>query len=166
MLIIRFSRVGKRNHAQFRVVLTEKSAAVKSKPIEVLGGYDPHQKKSSLKEDRIKYWISQGAQLSDSAYNLMVSQGIIEGRKRLIKIKSKSIEEGATEKDGAGKTAEDRIKKTGDVSAAEAPKEGKKEEIAEEEKSVNAEKVVEIKENEKETVSTEIPEKKDEIKEK
>jgi len=166
MLIIRFSRVGKRNHAQFRVVLTEKSAAVKSKPIEVLGGYNPHQKISSLKEDRIKYWISQGAQLSDSAYNLMITQGIIEGKKRPVKIKNKPAEEGAAENEGKGGIAEDGTKKTDDVAVTEAPKEGKKEEIAEEEKSVNAEKVVEIKESEKETVSTEIPEKKDEIKEK
>ena len=129
MLIIRFSRVGKRNHAQFRVVLTEKSAAVKSKPIEVLGGYDPHQKTSSLREDRIKYWISQGAQLSDSAYNLMVSQGIIEGKKRPVKIKSKPIEEGATEKDGAGKIVEDGTKKTDDVSDKGELKAEKKEEM-------------------------------------
>jgi small subunit ribosomal protein S16 len=166
MLIIRFSRVGKRNHAQFRVVLTEKSAAVKSKPIEVLGGYNPHQKISSLKEDRIKYWISQGAQLSDSAYNLMITQGIIEGKKRPVKIKSKADEEGVAENDGVGGITENGIKKTDDVVSTEAPEEGKKEEIAEEKKSVNAEKVVEIKENEKETVSTEISEKKDEIKEK
>lgn len=33
------------------------------------------------KADRIKYWISQGAQLSGTAHNLLVSAKVIEGKK-------------------------------------------------------------------------------------
>lgn len=86
MLVIRFSRTGKKNHAQYRVVLADKTSPVKGRFVELLGSYDPHLKKASLKVERIKYWIGQGATASPSAHNLFVSQGIVEGAKQAIKM--------------------------------------------------------------------------------
>ena len=90
MLTIRFSRVGKKNKAQFRIVLQEHTASPKGRHVEVLGSYDPHQKKGVFKAERIKYWISKGVKISDSVYNLFVRQGIISGKKRAKKIKTKA----------------------------------------------------------------------------
>ncbi len=59
----------------------------KGKAIEYLGWYNPLSKKYSLKKERISYWLSQGAQTSDSLYNLLVKDGIITGKKKIIKIK-------------------------------------------------------------------------------
>jgi len=119
MLVIRFSRVGKRNHAQYKVVLTEKTYPVKGKFIELLGSYDPHLKNSSLKEERVKYWLSQGVTCSDSAYNLFVEKGLIEGEKRKVKIspKKKAESEESDEKEVAEPKNED-----GSKAAAEEPK--------------------------------------------
>lgn len=86
MLTIRFSRVGRKNKAQFRIVLQEHTMAPTGKHIAVLGSYDPHQKKAVLKTDKIKEWIGKGAQASDSAYNLFVKEGVIEGKKRVVKM--------------------------------------------------------------------------------
>ncbi|MDA3814940.1 MAG: 30S ribosomal protein S16 [Patescibacteria group bacterium] len=97
MLIIRFSRVGKRNHAQYRIVLAEKSSPVRGRFVELLGSYDPHQKQAVLKEDRIKYWIGNGAQCSDTAFNLFVKEGLVEGEKREVKMPDKKTEEGDNE---------------------------------------------------------------------
>ena len=86
MLTIRFSRVGRKNRAQFRVVLQQHTAAPTGRHVAVLGSYDPHQKVAVLKADKIKEWIAKGAQVSNSAYNLFIKEGVIEGKKRAIKM--------------------------------------------------------------------------------
>jgi len=86
MLTIRFSRVGRKNRAQFRVVLQQHTAAPTGGHVALLGSYDPHSKIAVLKADKIKEWIAKGAQVSNSAYNLFVKEGVIEGKKRAIKM--------------------------------------------------------------------------------
>ncbi len=86
MLTIRFSRVGRKNKAQFRIVLQQHTMAPTGKHVAVLGSYDPHQKRAVLKIDKIKEWISKGAQLSDSVYNLCIREGALEGKKRAVKM--------------------------------------------------------------------------------
>ncbi|MEI7890584.1 MAG: 30S ribosomal protein S16 [bacterium] len=86
MLTIRFSRVGRKNRAQFRVVLQQHTAAPTGGHVAVLGSYDPHQKIAVLKADKIREWIAKGAQVSNSAYNLFIKEGVIEGKKRQVKM--------------------------------------------------------------------------------
>lgn len=93
MLTIRFARVGKKNRAQFKIMLQEKTIAPGGRHVEVLGSYDPHSKQTVLKEERIKYWLSQGVQASDTVYNLLVSKKVILGQKRVVKAKAKKKEE-------------------------------------------------------------------------
>jgi len=101
MLTIRLIRTGKKNTPSFRIVLIEKKAAPKSgKFLEILGNYNPRVsnkqgKEINLKEDRIKYWLSQGVQVSETVHNLLIKKGIIKGDKikKNIKIKKKVIEE-------------------------------------------------------------------------
>ncbi len=83
MLKIRLQRVGRRHEPAFRIVVTESSRAPKSNNfIEILGSYDPRQKdKTKIEEERIKYWISKGAQVSDTIHNLLITKGVIEGKK-------------------------------------------------------------------------------------
>lgn len=121
MLTIRLARVGKKNKAQFKIMLQEKSFAPGGKHVEILGSYDPHLKQTTLKEDRIKYWISKGAELSDTVYNLLVSKKLISGEKRKVKLPEKKVEE---------VKAEDAMKETTEAPAesAKIPKEEKKEE--------------------------------------
>ncbi len=100
MLVIRFSRVGRRNKAQFRIVVQEHKLAPKGKHIEIVGSWDPHQKKGNFNADRIKYWLGEGAQASDSVHNLLVAQRIIEDKKRPIKISKKKADDETKEGDG------------------------------------------------------------------
>ena len=93
MLAIRFERVGRKNKAQFRIVLQEHTVAPGGRHIAVLGSYDPHQKKAVLKADKIKEWITKGAQVSDSVYNLLVKEGAIEGKKLAIKMEKPKVKE-------------------------------------------------------------------------
>lgn len=81
MLAIRLNRTGKRNRAYFRVVVQEHTKAPGKRHVEILGSYDPHKKTTILKKDRITYWMSQGAQVSDAVHNMLVREGVIEGKK-------------------------------------------------------------------------------------
>ena len=87
MLTIRFNRTGRKNRANFRVVVQEHTVAPGGRHVEVLGSYDPHQKKAVLQAERIQYWLSQGAQMSDTAFNLFVKEGVVKSdKKRSVKI--------------------------------------------------------------------------------
>lgn len=97
MLTIRFARVGKVNKAQYKIMLQEKTVAPGGRHVEILGSYDPHSKVAVLKEDRIKLWISKGAQLSDTVHNLLVSKGVITEKKKAVKMPEKKVEEAPAE---------------------------------------------------------------------
>jgi small subunit ribosomal protein S16 len=81
MLKIRLSRVGKKNNAQFRITVADVRRAPSGKFIEILGHYNPHTKEKVFKKERIEYWISKGAQPSDTIHNFLVDAGIIKGEK-------------------------------------------------------------------------------------
>lgn len=105
MLTIRFARVGRKNRAQFRIVLQEHTLAPTGRHVAVLGSYDPHQKVAVLKADKIKEWITKGAQVSDSAYNLFVKEGVIEGKKRAVKMEKPVVAEVVVEEVKAAEPA-------------------------------------------------------------
>ena len=90
MLVIRLFRVGKKNQPSFKIVVTDKKkASTKGRFVEELGFYNPLTKEKVLKPERIKYWLSVGAKPSDTIYNLLVSEKIIEGKKIDVHKKSK-----------------------------------------------------------------------------
>jgi small subunit ribosomal protein S16 len=83
MLKIRLQRIGRKNDPSFRVVLTDSKNSTKSgKFKEIIGSYNPKRGEVLFKADRVKYWISMGAQVSDTIHNFLVSQKIIEGKKK------------------------------------------------------------------------------------
>lgn len=83
MLMIRLQRVGRKNVPAFRVVLTDKRNSTKSgKYLEMLGSYNPrNDKEKTVDADRIKYWISKGAQPTGTMHNFLVDKKIISGKK-------------------------------------------------------------------------------------
>ena len=78
--MIRMQRVGRKNDAAFRVVLTEKRSKSKSGQQEILGSHHPKTKETVLKNERISYWISKGAQVSPTVRNLLSSKKVLEGK--------------------------------------------------------------------------------------
>ncbi len=79
--MIRFQRVGRNNDPAFRIVVTEKRSKPKSGELEILGSYHPKTKETVLKNGRILYWFSKGAKASDTVHNLLISKGVIQGKK-------------------------------------------------------------------------------------
>lgn len=82
MLMIRFQRTGRTNDPAFRIAVLEKERAAKAGNIvELLGTYNPKSKALTLNEEQVKSWIAKGAQPTDSIRNLLISKGVIEGKK-------------------------------------------------------------------------------------
>lgn len=73
MLMIRLARFGARKQPYYRVVVIEKERARNGRSVEIVGTYNPrtHPATIDLKRDRISYWRSQGAQLSDRVEKLL-----------------------------------------------------------------------------------------------
>ena len=81
--MIRLQRVGRKHEPTFRVVLTDSKNSTKSgKFLEVLGSYDARKSVDVLHGDKIKEWMSKGAQVSDTIHNLLVKHKIVEGKKK------------------------------------------------------------------------------------
>jgi len=81
MLKIRLQRIGRKNDPAFRAVLTDSKNSTKSgKFLEIVGTYNPKAGETNFKTERIKYWMSKGAKLSDTIHNFLVRQKVIEGK--------------------------------------------------------------------------------------
>lgn len=85
MLTIRLSRVGKRKQPTYRVIVSEKGRDPWGKSLEIVGHYNPRMNPPTivLKDDRITYWLSRGAQTSDTLWNMLVDRKLVTGEKRL-----------------------------------------------------------------------------------
>lgn len=73
MLSIRMTRMGSKKKPYFRVVVNEGRSALQSRFVENLGTYNPRVKpaKVELNRERLEYWLSKGAQASDSVRTLL-----------------------------------------------------------------------------------------------
>ena len=84
MLAIRLARVGARKQPYYRVVVIDKERARNGRFVEVVGTYNPRTNPTSidLKQDRIQYWISKGAQPSGAHRGMVVLPGtpLVPGR--------------------------------------------------------------------------------------
>ncbi|MGH3043282.1 MAG: 30S ribosomal protein S16 [Gaiellaceae bacterium] len=75
---IRLARVGSKKNPIYRVVVADARSPRDGRFIEIVGRYNPQTDPSTidLDADKIKDWISKGAQPSDRVKRLMQTQGI------------------------------------------------------------------------------------------
>ena len=73
MLMIRLARVGAPKKPFYRVVVIDKERARNGRSVEVVGTYNPRTNPATVdfKRDRIDYWRSKGAQLSERVEKLL-----------------------------------------------------------------------------------------------
>jgi small subunit ribosomal protein S16 len=135
MLIIRLQRVGRVHEPTFRIVLTDSKFGPKSgKAVEVLGSYDARKGKGENHVDgeKVKYWISKGAQVSDTVHNFLVDQKVLTGKKINVLPKNKIINANKAKKDAADAEAAAKAPKPAPAPAPEpeaAPVEAAPEEV-------------------------------------
>lgn len=124
MLTIRLSKVGKKNRKMFRLIVSEKQRDTLGTSLEIVGSYNPHSKELVAKADRIKHWIDNGAQMSDTVNNLLIDKKIIPGEKRKV-VKITKKRQGKMEKkvEEVKKIAADKVAKAeAEKAAAEEAK--------------------------------------------
>ncbi|MFA5009052.1 MAG: 30S ribosomal protein S16 [Candidatus Paceibacterota bacterium] len=95
MLTIRLLRTGKKNQPSYKVVVTDKKNPPQGgRFVEEVGFYNPKTKEKNFAKDRITYWLSVGAQASDTVHNMLVNEKIIDQPKRqIIFTKKQEVEE-------------------------------------------------------------------------
>ena len=73
---IRLRREGAKNRPYYRIVVADSHSPRDGKFIEIIGTYDPKQtgQNSSFNVERAEYWISKGAQPSDTVRSLIKKQ--------------------------------------------------------------------------------------------
>jgi small subunit ribosomal protein S16 len=73
---IRLRREGAKNRPYYRVVVADSRSPRDGKFIEIIGTYDPKLtgQNSSFDIERAEYWISKGAQPSDTVRSLIKKQ--------------------------------------------------------------------------------------------
>jgi small subunit ribosomal protein S16 len=71
--MIRLARTGAKKKPYYRVVVIEKANARDGRFVEIVGHYNPRTNPVEvvLKRDRIDYWLSKGAQPSDTVRSLL-----------------------------------------------------------------------------------------------
>jgi small subunit ribosomal protein S16 len=75
---IRLARVGSKKNPIYRVVVADARSPRDGRFIEIVGRYTPQSQPSTidLDGDKIRDWVSKGAQPSDSVKRLMKAQGL------------------------------------------------------------------------------------------
>jgi small subunit ribosomal protein S16 len=79
VLTIRLARTGRKNLQYFRIIVQDHTWSPKSgKYIEILGQYNPAdtENRLTLKNDRVEYYLKNGACPSDTAARLLKKHGI------------------------------------------------------------------------------------------
>ena len=135
---LRLARGGAKKRPYYRIVAADSRRARDGKYLEQLGTYNPMLPKDSedrvkLIEDRVRYWLSVGAQPSDRVHRFLDAAGILE---RAPKNNPKKGEPGeaakeraeekaakAAEAEEAAKAAEEEAKAAAEAPAEEAPAE-------------------------------------------
>lgn len=155
-LAIRLSRGGRKKRPFYRIVVADKRMPRDGRYIERLGTYNPlladnDDQRVQLVEDRIKYWLGEGAQPSERVAIFLGKAGIIdmpaqpnrpnksapgEKAKMLIEEKEEKRKAAAEEAKAAEEEAKAAAKAAAEAPAEEEPKAEEKpaEEAKEEEK--------------------------------
>ncbi len=75
---IRLARVGSKKNPIYRVVVADARAPRDGRFIEIVGRYNPQTDPSTIEldEDKIRDWLSKGAQPTDSVQRLLKAKGV------------------------------------------------------------------------------------------
>lgn len=145
MLKIRFQRTGRRNDPSFRIVVGEHTKHPTSGGhTAILGSHHPKTKETIIDAEAVKGWLAKGAQASGTVHNLLVSKGIIDGKKvNVLSKKTPIVKEVEPEEEKTDAPAEPGADAPAEEPAAEAAPEAEtpaaeEESPAEEEKKEEA----------------------------
>ena len=125
MLVIRLLRIGRKHQPSYKIVVTDSRRAPKGgRFVAEVGSFNPLTKQRILKKEEIKEWLSKGAKPSDTVYNMLLEEKVIEGKKTAVHKKSKKKKEAKPEEakqEEAQKSAEAKEEKKEEASNPSEP---------------------------------------------
>jgi small subunit ribosomal protein S16 len=76
-VVLRMQRFGKKKTPFYRIVAIDSRKRRDGASLEVIGNFNPALKKGGMtvKEDRVVYWLSQGAQVSNTVRTMLKHTG-------------------------------------------------------------------------------------------
>src|SRR5690349_21417674 len=79
---IRLRRTGRKKQPTYRIVVADSRSPRDGKFIEVVGQYAPRsgEQALNLQNDRVNYWLDNGAQPTDTVRSLLRKAGILKAR--------------------------------------------------------------------------------------
>ena len=107
-VVLRLKKIGAKNNSCFRIVAMDRKSARDGKPIEELGFYDPRHKDEKCNLERAEYWLSVGAQPSDTVKAIV--KRAQDGVKLSDKVKNQKPSKKAVAKAEAEKEAKEAQK--------------------------------------------------------
>ncbi|MHB1005819.1 MAG: 30S ribosomal protein S16 [Chloroflexota bacterium] len=77
---IRLRRMGAKKQPSYRLVAADEQAPRDGRFIEIVGNYNPltNPPTINVKEDRVIYWLSQGAKPSDAAARVLAKTPVMQ----------------------------------------------------------------------------------------
>ncbi len=80
MLKIRLKRTGRKGQPHYRIVVVEAKRPRDGRTVEEIGYYNPRTKPSTfeIQKDRAEYWLTQGAQPTDTVAQYFVKEGLLK----------------------------------------------------------------------------------------
>ena len=128
MVRVRLSRGGGKKRPYYHIVVVDQKSKRDGKCIERIGSYDPNlenEKRMTLKQDRLEYWLNQGAQMSDRVKLLQKYSLDPDNLEKRSKIKSELLEKNRIKKQNAKESEEAPAEEAPaeEVKAEEAPAE-------------------------------------------
>ena len=144
MLTIRLARSGAKKRPFYHISVADSRMPRDGRFVERLGSYDPmvpknHENRVSLKDERIKFWMSKGAKPTLRVHKILAAAGLLDapiireqpikaapGKKRLEREnEAKEAPEAPAETPAAEAPAEEALAEAApaEVAAAEAPSE-------------------------------------------
>lgn len=81
MLAIKLKRIGKKHQPAYRLIVAEKKSSMNGRYVEDLGYWNPESEKKEINTERIAYWMKNGAQPTDTVYNMLIDLKLVSGKK-------------------------------------------------------------------------------------
>lgn len=104
-VVIRMKRTGRRNRPCYRITVADRRWPRDGRNLETLGLYDPiaaqTERQTTLDVERARYWLSVGAQPSETARSIFKRMGVFEGQAQA---PAKKRDRGGRKKQTATKT--------------------------------------------------------------
>jgi small subunit ribosomal protein S16 len=86
MVKIRLRRTGKTKQPSYRLVVADSRSPRDGRFVEIVGHYNPIRipKVLEINAERVRYWLSVGAQPSDTVASLLKRQNILDGDGKVV----------------------------------------------------------------------------------